>query len=301
MAMMLRMFLSMLKSSFTSIWRNRTMSIASIGSVAATLVILGMTLILILNINGITNTTKDQFDKIQVYVKDGLKQEDIDKVQQDIKNIDGVAETTFQSKSQALKSMEREWKEQAYLLDGLEKENPLPNSFMVTLDNMEESDSVAKQLEKINGIEDIKYYRDIVEKLMSVASFVRLGGLILIAILVFVSVFIISNTVKITVTARRKEIGIMKYVGATNGFIRGPFILEGVLLGLIGTLFSILVVFYGYKYLFSFINERLYVILTVYMIAPEKLFGDISIMFVAIGVGIGMLGSIVSLRKFLRV
>lgn len=301
MAMMLRMFLSMLKSSFTSIWRNRTMSIASIGSVAATLVILGMTLILILNINGITNTTKDQFDKIQVYVKDGLKQEDIDKVQQDIKNIDGVAETTFQSKSQALKSMEREWKEQAYLLDGLEKENPLPNSFMVTLDNMEESDSVAKQLEKINGIEDIKYYRDIVEKLMSVASFVRLGGLILIAILVFVSVFIISNTVKITVTARRKEIGIMKYVGATNGFIRGPFILEGILLGLIGTLFSILVVFYGYKYLFSFINERLYVILTVYMIAPEKLFGDISIMFVAIGVGIGMLGSIVSLRKFLRV
>ncbi len=298
--MKIRAFTNIIKQGFVGVWRNRTMSIASIGSVGATLTILGIVLILILNINTAANTTKNQFDEIQVYLKDGLTDEEIEKVGHAIDDCDGVSSVLFQSKEQALEIMKEQWGEQGYLLEGLEQ-NPLPNSFIIQLEAIEYADSVVNHIKGLKSIEEIKYYKDIVEKLMSVANFVRIGGLVIIGILVFISVFIISNTVKITVAARRREIGIMKYVGATNGYIRGPFMVEGVLLGLIGTAISILIVFYGYRYLVSSLNEKLYVLFTVYMIPPQVMLNDVAIIFIAIGVGIGLLGSIISLKKFLNV
>lgn len=298
--MKIRTFTNIIKQGFVGMWRNRTMSIASIGSVGATLTILGMVLILILNINTAANTTQKQFDEIQVYLKDELTDEEIEKIGQAINDCEGVNSVIFQSKEQALEIMKEQWGDQGYLLEGLE-ENPLPNSYIIQLQDIEYADLVVNQIKGLESIEEIKYYKDIVEKLMSVANFVRIGGLVLIGILVFISVFIISNTVKITVAARRREIGIMKYVGATNGYIRGPFMVEGVLLGLVGTSISILITFYGYKYLVNALNEKLYVLFTVYMIPPQVMVNDIAIIFIAIGVGIGLLGSIISLKKFLNV
>lgn len=276
------------------------MGIASIGSVGATLTILGIILILILNINNVMYTTKEQFDEIQVYLMDEVEQEEIEEIGKTINKFDGVISVIFQSKEQALEIMKEDWGDEGYLLEGLE-ENPLPNSYIIQLESIEKADNIVTQLEELDGIEEVKYYNDIIEKLMSVANFIRIGGIVVIAILVFISIFIISNTIKITVAARKKEIGIMKYVGATNEFIRGPFLVEGILLGLIGTSISIFIVYYGYKYLFQVVSDKLYVMLTVYMVSPYSLFADIAIIFIAIGVGIGMLGSIVSLRKFLRV
>lgn len=276
------------------------MGIASIGSVGATLTILGMILILILNINTAANTTQKQFDEIQVYLKEDISQEEIEKVGQAINECEGINSVIFQSKEQALEIWKEEWGDQGYLLEGLE-ESPLPDSYIIQLKDIEYADMVVNQIKHLSNIEEIKYYKDIVDKLLAVANFVRIGGLVLIGILVLISVFIISNTVKITVAARRREIGIMKYVGATNGYIRGPFMVEGVLLGLIGSGMSILITFYGYKYLVSTLNEKLYVIFTVYMIPPKVMINDITIIFVAIGVGIGLLGSIISLKKFLNV
>jgi len=298
--MKFRIFKTILKQGFVGMWRNRTMSFASVGSVGATLTILGIILILILNINSITNITKEQFDEIQIYLKDDLEQDDIEKLGEKISRYDGVVSVIFQSKEQAIEIMKENFGEQGYLLEGLE-DNPLPNSYIIQVDSLEKTENIVGQLKGLNGIQRIKYYKDIVDKLIAIAHFVRVGGLVIIAILVFISIFIISNTVKITVAARKREISIMKYVGATNGFIRGPFIVEGILLGLTGTFLAILIVYYGYRYLFTAVNEKLYVFLTVYMVPPYSLFGDIAIMFIAIGVGIGMLGSIVSLRKFLRV
>lgn len=300
MAMKIRILVNIIKQGFVGIWRNRTMSIASIGSVGATLTILGIILILILNINVTANSAQEQFDEIQVYLEDGLNEEKVLEIGQAITEVDGVYSVLFQSKDQALELWKEKWGDQGYLLEGLE-ENPLPNSYIIQLENIEYADSVVKHIEGLSGIEEIRYYKDIVDKLMSVVNFVRIGGLVVIGILVFISVFIISNTVKITVTARRREIGIMKYVGATNGYIRGPFMVEGILLGLIGTIISILIVFYGYKYLVDSLNERLYVLFTVYMIPPEVMLNDIAIIFIAIGVGIGLLGSVVSLKRFLNV
>ena len=299
MSMKLRIFKNILKQGFQGSWRNRGMGLASIGSITAVLVILGMVLIIILSINNIVVETKNKFDEIQIYLEDDIESEKMKEIEDKLKSSEGVTDVYFESKDEALEIMKKDWGEESYLLEGLE-ENPLPNSYIVKLKDIEYADNVVSKLEGIDGIEEIKYYKDVIEKLLAAANYIKVGGIIIIAILTFVSVFIISNTIKITVTARKREINIMKYVGATNGYIRGPFVIEGIILGLIGAGLSILIVNYGYEYLFKVISEKLYVIFTVYLVAPHALLKDIIIMFMAIGVGIGTLGSLISLKKFLN-
>lgn len=299
MSMKLRIFKNILKQGFQGSWRNRGMGLASIGSITAVLVILGMVLIIILSINNIVVETKNKFDEIQIYLEDDIESEKMKEIEDKLKSSEGVTDVYFESKDEALEIMKKDWGEESYLLEGLE-ENPLPNSYIVKLKDIEYADNVVSKLEGIDGIEEIKYYKDVIEKLLAAANYIKVGGIIIIAILMFVSVFIISNTIKITVTARKREINIMKYVGATNGYIRGPFVIEGIILGLVGAGLSILIVNYGYEYLFKVISEKLYVIFTVYLVAPHALLKDIIIMFMAIGVGIGTLGSLISLKKFLN-
>ncbi|WP_234950003.1 permease-like cell division protein FtsX [Tissierella praeacuta] len=281
-------------------WRNRGMGLASVGSISAVLIILGIVLILILSINNLVLEVKTKFDEIQVFLELDLEDKDIGIIEEAIKSKEGVLSVVFRSKEQGLEIMKEEWEGDSYLLDGLE-ENPLQNSYIIQLQDIKYADSVVKELKTIKGIEDVKYYKDIIDKLMIIANYIRVGGIVVIGVLVLVSVFIISNTVKITVASRRREINIMKYVGATNGYIRGPFIIEGVLFGLIGAALSIVVINYGYEYFFKSVSDKLYVLLTVYLVSPALLVKDITIMFTAIGVGIGALGSILSLKRFLNV
>ncbi len=301
MNMKFRIFKNVVKQGFQGMWRNRGMGLASVSSITAVLVILGLVLIMILSINNVVLETKSKFDEIQIFLEDDITEEQRDKIETSAKDNEGVLSVLFESKDQALKIFKEEWEDQAYLLEGLEDDNPLPNSFIVKLKDIEYADSVVDSVKDLQGVEKVNYYKDIIDKLILVANYVRGAGLIVIAILVFVSVFIISNTIKITVIARKREINIMKYVGATNGYIRGPFIIEGVLFGLIGSILSILVVHYGYGYFFNTISDKLYVLFTVYLVPPVALIKDISIMFVAIGMGIGALGSLVSLKRFLNV
>lgn len=290
----------MIKTGFKEIWRNRLMSFASIGSVASSLIILGIILITVLNINNITNLAKEEFNEIHIYLKDELSQEEIDNIGKEIENIKGVSDVLYQSKDIALQSMIEQWGEEGSLLQGLEV-NPLPNTFVVRFEDIKYSETVVLKLEGLAGIEDIKINMDVVNKLLSINDFVRIAGLIITSILIFISIFIISNTIKITVAARRREIKIMKYVGATNSFIRGPFILEGMILGLVGSLLAIGIVNFSYKYIFDLLAEKFYVILTVYMIPPSVLYNEIYMIFGSIGIGIGILGSVISLKKYIEV
>lgn len=299
MSMKFRIFKNIVKQGFQGSWRNRGMGIASVGSITAVLIILGMVLIIILSINNVVVETKNKFDEIQIYLEDNIESEKMAEIEDKLKSSEGVTDVYFESKDEALEIMKKDWGEESYLLEGLE-ENPLPNSYIVKLKDIEYADNVVSKLEGIDGIEEVKYYKDVIEKLLAAANYIKVGGMIIIAILMFISVFIISNTIKITVTARKREINIMKYVGATNGYIRGPFVIEGIILGLVGAGLSILIVNYGYEYLFKVINEKLYVIFTVYLVAPHALLNNIIIMFMAIGVGIGTLGSLISLKKFLN-
>lgn len=276
------------------------MGVASVSSITAVLLILGIVLISVLSINNLANETQSQFDEIKVYLQEGLSDDDIEQIGNVISDFDGVTSVIFESKEHALEVMKKQFGDEAYLLEGLE-ENPLPNSYVVQIESLEEADIVVDRIKGINGIEDVKYYKDIIEKLISLANGVRIGGLIIIAILMIISIFIISNTIKLTVAARKREINIMKYVGATNGYIRGPFIIEGVFLGFIGAIISIVIVKYGYEYVFSIMSSKMYLLFTVYMIPPYALLKDVVILFMTIGIGIGALGSIISMKRFLNV
>lgn len=301
MAMGFRVFKNITKQGFQGMWRNRGMGLASVGSISAVLVILGVVLILILSINNLVLEVKTKFDEIQVYLEDDLTEERLDVLEKSIKEIEGVLTVIFRSRDQGLEIMKEQLKEDSYVLEGLENDNPLQDSYIINLNDIKYAESVVAVLKSTKGIEDVKYYKDIIDKLIIFANYIRFGGIIVIGILVLVSIFIISNTIKITVASRRREINIMKYVGATNGYIRGPFIIEGILFGLIGAVMSILIINYGYEYFFQSVSDKLYVLFTVYLVPPSLLVKDIAIIFTSIGVGIGALGSIVSLKRFLNV
>mgnify|MGYP001074085186 FL=1 len=300
MKMRFRIFKNIMKQGFQGMWRNRGMGMASVGSIAAVLIILGIVLIMVLSINNLVTETTSKFDELQIFLEDDLTVEQLDKIENSVKNTEGVISVVYLSKDQALEDFKKDWEENASLLEGLDP-NPLQNSYIVQLKDIEYADNVVDKSSNLDGVDEVKYYKDIIDKMLAVANYVRGGGLIIIAILILVSIFIISNTIKITVTARKREVNIMKYVGATNGYIRGPFIIEGVLFGLIGAILSILIVNYGYKYFFNHISNELYVLFTVYLVPPNALIKDLSIIFVSIGMGIGALGSMVSLKRFLNV
>lgn len=296
-----RIIKNIFKQGLQGMWRNRGMGLASISSISAVLMILGIVLILILSINSFVLDTSTKFDTIEIFLLDDIKDEQMTEIEDTIMKTAGVDSIIFQSKDSALEILKERWGEEAYLLEGLEQNNPLPNSYIINVQDIKHAENVVNAIKTLDGIEEVKYDKDVIDKLMKFADYVQIGGIILIAVLVAVSVFIISNTIKLTVTARRREVNIMKYVGATNNYIRGPFIMEGVMFGFLGALVSIVVVYYGYEYFFKMVNEQLYALLAVFLVAPKVLLTDISIIFIAIGIGIGALGSLVSLKRFLNV
>jgi cell division transport system permease protein len=287
------------KQGFQSIFRNRTMSLASVGSVASVLIILGMILLLILNINTLTLSAQEKFDEIYVYLEDDIGDQRIEEIGNDIKGLEGVLSVVYQSKEYALNKMKEDWGEDGDLLDGFVN-NPLPNTYVIQLEEVSYSEEVIVSIESMYGIEEIKYYKEAVDMLISTSSYVQIIGTILIIVLLLISIFIIQNTIKITVASRRTEIRLMQYIGASNGYVRGPFIFEGLILGLLGSIIATIVVLNGYDYLVGYGNEKLAPLLSFQFIPTTTISMDILIIFVTIGIGIGILGSIVSLKKFLN-
>ncbi|MFZ5969727.1 MAG: permease-like cell division protein FtsX [Bacillota bacterium] len=298
--MRIRTISYMIRQGFKGLWRNRMMSIASVSSVAATLMILGIVFIVVLNVNSVAETAKGQFDSIQIYLQESLEESKINEIGKKVETIEGVKEVYFVSKQEALENMKKQWGEHGYLLEGLES-NPLPDSFIVNLEGIEYADQVVKQMQGYEGIEEIKYYKDIVDRLLRITNLIRLTGTILIAILIGISMFIISNTIKITVAARYREITIMKFVGATNWFIRWPFLVEGMVLGFIGACIALVIVGYGYQSIFDLITQKMYVMVSAYLIPPSVIIKNLAVIFAVLGTGIGALASIFSMRRFLKV
>lgn len=299
-AMKIRTINYMLKQGFVGIWRNRGMSIASISSVAASLAILGVIITIVLNINNLSYIAQMQFDTIQVYLEDELPVEEISSIGQKIAAISGVQYVEYESREDALNRMKEQWGEQGNLLDVLE-ENTLPDSYVIHVEAIEWADLVVEELGTLQGIEEIKYHKDIVDNMLRMANFVRTIGLGLILILILVAMFIIANTIKLTLNARKQEITIMKYVGATNWFVRWPFFIEGMVLGLIGAVIASVFVYYGYQYTFDLITQKFYVMLSAYVVSVDEMMSKTLPVFLVIGAGVGALGSIVSLRKHLKV
>ncbi len=282
-------------------WRNRGMGVASISSIAAVLVILGIVLILILSINNFVANTQEKLDEIEVFLEEDIAEEDMKLIRDKLEEQKGVIKVEFRSEEDALDLLREKWEDDAYLLEGLEEENPLPASYVVNVEDLQYADDVVHAIEDTEGVHKVNYHKDAIEKLLTTAAYIEKGGLAIIIILVAVSIFIISNTIKLTVNSRSREINIMKYVGATNSYIKGPFIIEGVSFGILGALVSLAITYFGYGYLFEVINQRLYDFFQIMLVAPTMIFADIAIIFLAIGAGIGALGSVLAMKRFLNV
>lgn len=299
--MRIRLFKNVTKQGFRGMWRNRGMGLASITSISSVLMILGIVIILILSINSLVTETKAKFDEIEVYLDDEIDIGELNLIENKVAKMSGVVSITYRSRHEALEIMSEDWGEEAYLLEGLRKDNVLPDSYIIKISNIEYADDVVNVIRSFKGIEKIDYHKDMIDKLMVFANYIRLGGMAIIILLIFISIFIISNTIKLTVVAREREINIMKYVGASNGYIKGPFIIEGVLFGLIAALISIGITYFGYDYFFTGVNEKIYEFTSITLVSPTAIFKDIGIIFVTIGTGIGAIGSLVSMKRFLNV
>lgn len=290
-----------LRQTVQSMFRNKMMGMASIGSVTAVLIILGYIMLLILNINNAAMITKEEFDELAVYITEDALDEDIKKLGEDISKINGVLTVVYQPKDVALEQEKIKWGDDSYLLEGL-RQNPLPNTYIVQLKDVKYSDYVIQEIKKSGFVEDTRYYQEAVKSLISISDMLRNVGSIIIGILILISIFIISNTIKITVVFRRKEIELMQYIGATNGYVRGPFIIEGIVLGIIGSLIATLIIALSYNYFTEYLTGYFTLLsgFTSYIVSFDLIFKDIAIIFVTIGVGIGTLGSLISLKKFLN-
>lgn len=282
-----------------SLWRNRGMTVASIASVAASLFVLGVVLSVVLNINNFAITAQNQFDSIQVFLIDDMDTGDIASFKRKIENLDGVKDVVFESKEMAMEKFKERWGDEAHLLEGID--NPLQNSFIVEVVSINRADSVVNAIRDDGFVDTISYYQDVIDKMITISRVISTAGLSIILLLSTISLFIIANTIKIALYARKREINIMKYIGATNWFIRWPFVIEGLFLGLMGSLIAGAAVFLLYDFVFSRLGSETYAIIGAYLIPKSTIFDSIFIIFISMGIGIGVLGSLVSLRRYLKV
>ena len=283
--------------SLKGIARNRVMSIASIGTVTATIFIFGAIMMMALNINNMIESVGDQIE-IKVFLDKKLKDEDKKAIEPIIKKIPNVTEIKYETKEQALEKMKEQLGEKADLASGLEKNNPLPESYIVRVTSPENVGQVSQSLAKIKGVSEVKDGKSQVDKILHINKVVKTSSMVLMAIFAVVALFLIANTIKLTVYARKKEIGIMKYIGATDWFIRWPFIIEGIILGLVGVIIALILLAISYKYMAGVIND----LLMMFNPVPfgEMIWG-LSWKFILLGIAIGGAGSAISLRKFLQV
>jgi len=295
---MIRRFFYTLKQAFIQVFRNKAMSLASIFAITAMLMILGLFFVIVININTAATVIKQDYDSIEVFLLDETTEKQAMQMADDLKNEDGVKDVTYRSKDQAMVEMKSRWGESGYLLDTLE-ENPLPNSLIIQIESLEAADSVAQKAGTLEGIEDVKYYKETVDKLMGATKFIQLAALIIMAFLIIVSIVVVSNTIKLTVANRATEISIMKYVGATNWFIRGPFLVEGILIGLLSAAISVAVCGFAYHEIVELIGQDMFAVLSTPMVPVDFLVEHLIWIFGALGISIGSCGSIISMRKFL--
>lgn len=281
-----------------SLKRNKTVSMASVATVAATLLILGVFLLTVFNVNAAIEELGSKLE-IKIYLKDDLTISQRSAIERALDNVEGVSNIKFEDKSDALEKVKKQFGEEGKeLVKGFEKENPFPNAYVIRVEKPEIVNNVVKAVEKLEGIEKIKDVREIVERIIKITNALKIIGLALFVILISVSLFLIGNTIKLTVYSRKKEIGIMKYVGATDWFIRWPFIIEGMVLGIAGAIISTGVLYYGYR----MIHERYAdALLGFTLINPHFILSTTLWQFMLGGLFIGGIGSVIAIRKFLIV
>lgn len=287
-----------LKDAVKSIVRNKTLSIASIATVAATLFILGAITLVVANVDKAV-TQLGSMVEVRVYLQDDITEAKQSAIEGKIKAVEGINTITFESKGEALNNIKDQLNDTTgELTAGFEEDNPFPASFTVNVSKPEIIDKVVSSIEGMDGIEEIKDARSLIEKISKLTDSVKLAAIVGFVIFILISLFLIGNTIKITVFTRKREIGIMKYVGATDWFIRWPLIIEGIILGVVGAVISVIILGLGYFVLTSKLSLDLF---DFTMVGISYVWKVVVWELLACGLFIGAVGSTLSMRKFLKV
>lgn len=282
---------------FHSLRRNNWMTFASIGTVAVSLFVLGVFLILVLNMNRLAGMLESQV-QISVYLEDHLTDREKRQIGYDIESLQGIDSVTYVDRETAKERLKERLGDQKYLLDALSEDNPMPDAFEVTVTTPSVVESAAGAIAAMQGVEEAKYGQDVVEHLFDITRLMRIFGFVLMSLLGGATLFIISNTIRLTVFARRKEIAIMKYVGATDWFIRWPFLLEGIVLGCIGGFIAAVAL----RSFYAAMAAKIYSTLAFFPLMPQYPFMNyVTLAILLAGIVIGAIGSVISLKRFLRV
>lgn len=287
---------------FSNVFKNKKSTGASLMIMWATMIIFGVFLILSQNINHFVKEVAEE-QGIQVFVTDEATDEQIQKLEEEIKKIEGVNTIEYVSKEKALDQMKERFSGNEELFDGYEGENNIfTASYVVTLTDLNLNTQVQEQISKLENVKKITNANEVIATLIDFANGVKIVTGVILILLVIISIFIIANTIKLTVHARRKEISIMKYVGATNGFIRWPFIVEGMIIGVIASVISILVIAVAYNFIAEqMVNSHFMRTVGISLVGFSEMFSSIIFVYMLLGVGIGAIGSIISMRKYLKV
>jgi len=273
------------------------MAFASVFTIAISLFVLGSTLLLVVNSQNLVSEMESQVE-ISVFLHLDVDRKDALALQKDIEKLPGFDSLEFIPKEKALANMQNRFGQDTDLLGALGGNNPLPDSYRIKAQSSDKVTALAKELEKFPEVESISYGKEWVDKLVSFTVMVKNVGLAVILGMLIAGLFLITTTIRLTVFARKKEIGIMKYVGATNWFIRFPFFLEGMLIGFLGAVAAGIVIYFGYG---AAINYCLKTIPFIPVVADYDLLFRIVGLLILGGTVIGAMGSVIAVRKYLKV
>ena len=295
------------RQGFKNIWRNRMFSVASITTMTACILLFGMFFSVLMNVNFMIRTLEEEVG-VTVLFDEGLEQEKIDEIGEKIRAMEHVTDVTYTSAEEAWENFQQEYFEgnEEYAKSFSENgENPLANSasYTVRVDEIENQTSIVTRIKRLEGVRQVNQSAGATKTLVSFNSLFTYVAVAIIALLLVVSVFLIANTVNVGISVRRHEIAIMKLIGATDSFVRAPFIVEGLLLGLIGSLIPLGILFVAYDRILGWLLNRFGVLNTISGSLPSvmEVFHVLAPVGVALGLGIGLIGSIITVRRHLRV
>jgi len=286
------------KQATKNVFSNGWMSLASIFTVTASLLVFGIFFLLTINLNYIAVQFESDYEIILV-VDETYSPEQTEALKEKIESVGFIDSVTFDSKESRLEKLKADMGESASLLDSYEEDNPLRDWYKITLSDLNQSENVVSQLRQIEGIVKVILNQDTINSLLSTTSYLTKISIAIMIALGIISIFIISNTIKLTVFSRGKEINIMKYVGATDWFIRWPFIIEGIIIGILGSAIALLIISFGYNGLTTFLSTMGLNFVTFKPIL--EIINYIIPIFVFVGVFLGGIGSLISVRKHLKV
>lgn len=295
-----RMLGRSIRDAFKSVFRNFSLSLASISCITITLIIVAVSMVASYNVEHFSKVIQKDVTMV-VFLNNEVTEDEIEDLTTKINKLDNVEKCSFKSKEQSKKEMMAE----SEVFDGImktweEDDNPLKDSFLIKVKDIEQIKHTAKTIKSYDKVEVVNYGEEMVGKLISAFKAVEKVSVVAVVALIVVTVFLIINTIKLTIFSRKREISIMRLVGASNFTIKTPFIVEGMVLGFIGAIIPILVVIYGYTLLFEHFDGVLYSSL-IQLVYPQPFIYIVSIIVVVIGMLVGMIGSASAVRKYLKV